>query len=400
MRQARPIEHPDPLGDAGDAVRAGGAATAAPGTDPLVARVPWRDLLLAFAVGRVLVLLGGFGAELLARSRDMEPFRAFAHAATYPDYAAIASSGYALENATAYPLLPGAMWLGAQLGLPLALTAMLVTSGCFLAALPMSWSIGRRYVGDDAALRGTVLLALFPFSWAFGVTSSESLMLVTMLGSVLLALRATPGAWIGAGSLAALCALTRPPAAFLGLVLLAIAIAQLRDGRLRGVRIVAPLAAGLAIPAAVGVFFAYLGDRLGDPLASFHAQADFDRHLALFGAPRALVDSANKVLHGSVGHVLELGATLAAIALLLHFAATAAGRTVERRGWIAFGAASLLLPMSTSVLYEMPRLVLLIPPAFWAAGTLLARPRLRAAVYGICILSLPLFAAREVIGIT
>ena len=52
---------------------------------------------------------------------------------------------------------------------------------------------------------------------------------------------------------------------------------------------------------------------------------------------------------------------------------TAAGSRWELRGWTVFGAASLLLPLATGVLWQMPRFALLVPPVFWMLGALGAR---------------------------
>lgn len=337
----------------------------------------WRPVYIAFALSRLLVLVIGFAAEAAMRIGGVDPerWRPFAFAETYPHYANVATNGYTLENAFNFPLLPGLMAAGGSIGLPLALIAFVLSNVAFLLGLLGIAALGERYVGEEATRRGAVYLALAPFGYWFSVTSTESLMLALLAGSVLLALRATPGAWLGAGALAALATLTRPPGALIGLLLLCIAIGQLRDRRLRLPAIGAALAAGAMVPAAVLAFMAYLHVRTGDALAFLHAQDDFNRHVTLDGPARALGSGLRNTLAGSPGQAIELVATFGAAALVVMFATNAAGRLWELRGWTLFGVASLLLPLATGVLWQMPRFVLLIPPVFWMLGALGARHR-------------------------
>lgn len=337
----------------------------------------WKPVYVAFVASRLLVLAVGFGAEAVMRVGGFDPqrWRPFAFAETYPHYADVATRGYTLDNAFNHPLLPGLMAAGQSLGLPLALTAFVVSNLAFLAGLLAVASLGERYVSSGAARRGAVYLALAPFGYWFSITSTESLLLMLIGGSALLALRATPVGWLGAGALAALAVLTRPPGALVGLLLLCIAIGQLRDRRLRARGVAAALTAGAMVPAALLGFFAYLQARTGDALASLHAQEDFNRELSLDGPVQALGLGIRNALAGSPGQAIEVVATFGAAALLLLYAAGAAGRRWEVRGWTLFGAASLLLPLATGVLWQMPRFALLVPPVFWMLGTLGARHR-------------------------
>lgn len=367
-----------------------------------------RTILLAFALSRLLVLVVGFGAELVARMADIEPFRPFAHAATYVHYADVVARGYvfdgaggAFDNTTQYPLLPAILWLGQAIGIPLPVTVFVTANLCFLVALLLVARIGERYVGPQAARRGVVYLAFVPFAQFFSLASTESFMLLALAGSVLLALRATPASWLAAGGVAAICAVARPPGAFVGIVLLAIAIGQLWRGQLSRRGIAAALAAGAAIPAAVVGFFAYLGARTGDPLASVHAQSQFNREVTLDGPLRALLDGAALAVSGVPGQAIELAATIGAAGLLLWFAASAAGERAEVRGWTAFGIASLALPLASGVLYQMPRFALLVPPLFWAAGALVgARRRLHVAALVVLPMGLAATVVAEVVGVT
>ena len=390
--------------DALPAAPAGGTPTPDPTTGGSRLRAhlrAWKPVYLAFALSRLLVFAVGWGAELAMRVTGASPdtWRPFAFAETYPHYANVATNGYTLENAFNHPVLPAFMAAGDAVGIPMWLAAFVVTNVAFLAGLVGVAVLGERYVGPAAARRGAVYLAIAPFGYWFSVTSTEGLLLACIAGSALLALRGTPLAWLGAGALGAVAVLTRPPGVLLGVLLLCIAIGQLASRRL-GVRgTAAAVAAGAMIPGALLAFFAYLGARTGDPLASMHAQEDFNREMTLDGPFRALASGLQNTLAGSIGQAIELVATFGAAALLVLFVTNAVGRRAEVRGWVLFGAASLLLPLSTGVLWQMPRFALLIPPVFWMLGALGSRPWLHRAVLVLFPVALAVKVAAAVVGV-
>lgn len=361
----------------------------------------WRPVYLAFVLSRVLVIAVGWGAELAMRAFDVDParWRPFAFAETYPHYADVATNGYTLDNAYNHPLLPSLMAGGDAIGVPMWLAAFVITNAAFLAGLVGIAVLGERYVGHAAATRGAVYLALAPFAYWFSVTSTEGLLLVLVAGCALLAVRATPAAWLGAGALGALAVMARPPGALVGILLLCIAIGQLRARRLALSGVASAMAAGAMIPLALVGFFVYLRERTGDALASLHAQEDFNRELSLAGPFRALESGFRNTLAGSPGQAIELVATFGAAALLVLFATRAAGDRWEIRGWTLFGAASLLLPLATGVLWQMPRFALLIPPVFWMLGVLGAYRRLHVAILVLFPLALVVKVAAAVVGV-
>jgi hypothetical protein len=392
LAPARPVAVPDPSPQ-----RRGGRSW-------LRAHVrEWRSVYLAFAFSRVLVFVVGWGAELAMRVLDRDPatWRPFGFAETYPHYADVATHGYTLDNAVNFPLMPAAMAAGDAVGLPMWLAAFVITNAAFLVGLVGFAVVGERYVGISATRRAATYLALAPFAYWFSVTSTEGLLLGLVAGSALLALRATPAGWLGAGVLAALATLTRPPGAFIGLVLLGILFAQLKARRLGWREVTAALVAGAMIPAALVAFMAYLDRRTGDALAFLHGQDQFNRHVTADGPARA-IGSALKLTFGShsVGQAIELVATFGAAALLVLYATNAAGRRWEVRGWTAFGAASLLLPLATGVLWQMPRFALLVPPVFWMLGAFGARHRrLHVAVLVLFPVALAVKVAAAVVGV-
>jgi hypothetical protein len=199
--------------------------------------------------------------------------------------------------------------------------------------------------------------------------------------------------------LAAAAALTRPPGALIGIVLLAIALGQLHRRALRPAGITAALIAGALIPAAVFGFFWYLKSTTGDMLAALHAQDQFNRSVTLDGPIQALASASRLTAGGSVGQALELIATFGAAAMLVWFITQAAGRRSEVRGWFAFGVASLMLPLATGVLWQMPRFALLVPPVLWALGALGARRWLHIALLALFPLGLAIKVSTTVVGV-
>jgi hypothetical protein len=153
------------------------------------------------------------------------------------------------------------------------------------------------------------------------------------------------------------------------------------------------------LPLALVAFFAYLEQRTGDAFASLHAQEDFNREMTIDGPIKALGSGMRNTLGGSPGQAIELVATFGAAALLVLFAAHAAGRRWEVRGWTLFGAASLLLPLATGVLWQMPRFALLIPPVFWMLGALGERRWLHRAVLVLFPVALMVKVAAAVVGV-
>jgi hypothetical protein len=362
----------------------------------------WRPVYVAFVLSRVLVFAVGFGAELFERLRgaDAANWRPFAHAETYPHYLDVVTHGYTAANAYDYPLLPAIMAGGQAIGIPGAVAALVVSNVCFLLGLVGFAIIGERYVGQPAAIRGAIYLAIAPFAYWFSIASTESLLLACVAGAVLLALRGTSRSWLAAGGLAAAAALTRPPGALLGLVLLAIAVDQVVSGRLRGRRILAALAGGAMIPAAIAGFFLYLRHRTGDALAAVHAQDQFNRHVSARGPIDAFHSAVQNTLGGSPGQAVELVATLASAAALAWFLAAAAGRRWEVRGWTLFGIASLLLPLATGVMWQMPRFALLIPPVFWMLGALGSKQRwLDRSLVVVFPVALAVWVVSAVVGV-
>lgn len=362
----------------------------------------WGDVVLVAVASRVVVWLVGWGTELAQRltHADRRTWRPFAFAETYPHYHDVAVHGYTSSNAVNFPLLPAIMSGAHAVGIPYWLSAFVVSNVAFVAGLVGMAMLGARFVGDRASRRAAIYLAIAPFAYWFSVTSTESLLLVLVVGAALLAMRATPAAWLGAGVLAALATVTRPPGALVGLLLACLAIDQMRHGSLSRRGVAAAAAAGAMIPAALAAFCLYLNVRVGDPLAWLHAQDQYNRHTTLDGPVRAIGSALRMVIEShSIGQAIELAATFGAAAMLVMFAARAAGRRWEIRGWVVFGAASLLMPLATGVMWQMPRFALLVPPVFWMLGSLGERTWLHRAVLVLFPLALIVKTVTAVAGV-
>jgi hypothetical protein len=292
------------------------------------------------------------------------------------------------------------MWVLGKVGLPLDVAALLIVNFAFVVGIVGFAMLGSRYVGKDAAMRGAVYLAIFPTAHFFSLASTESLMLAGMVVATMLALRGTSGSWLAAGVAAMVCTLSRPPGMLIGIVLLFIAVGQLRAGTLRGRRIGAALAAGAAIPVAIFAFFAYLNGRTGDFLAALHAQKDYGRSMTLDGPIRAVTSALDAVRGGSFGEGFELVAAVVIAASIVAFAMKAVGNRWEVRGWTLFAAASLLMPMATGLVWQMPRFALVIPPLFWMLGVLGRRQWLHMAALILLPMALAVKVVFEVVGVT
>jgi hypothetical protein len=333
--------------------------------------IAWWPVWVAFTVSRVGVLVVGTLTYHAAQNRGIEHLVPLPRTGAFVRLASIVTNGYHPQNVSEYPLLPGLMSFLKSIGIPLPLGALLISHVAFLIGLLGFAMLGERYVGRPAAIRAATYLTVFPTAYFFSIGSTESVTFAALTAAALLALRGTWQSWLAAGCAAALCALSRPQGALVAVILLAIAISQLRRDRLAKPAVGAALAAIMAVPAAIFGFFLYLEQRTGDFFAVVHAQEDFGRKpISLANVPRAIGSAINGVGEGILGEAFDLAAAVAVAAAALVFASRALGDRWEVWGWVAFASASLLVPLATGVVWQMPRFVLLIPPLFWILGVI------------------------------
>lgn len=190
-----------------------------------------------------------------------------------------------------------------------AVAGILIANLCFIVAVALFARMSARVLSGHTAIYPVMLLCLMPFSFFLNAAYSESLFLVVVLSSLLLALE---GKWVGAGVVGALASVTR-------LAGLALAPALLwgawKDG-VRGWRLVAT---GLLPFAGFAAFSAFTASEHDDPFAYFKAQqhwGGWDEHVRFYA--ELFVRSPREVLQGDPRHlVIALNLLLAVIFLCL-----------------------------------------------------------------------------------
>lgn len=218
---------------------------------------------LAFLLGTALTLLWAPRTGELVPPGAWDPFTDLVFG-TFGQWDArwflqIARNGYSPTSAAFFPLYPAllaALGSSVVLGTLLSLVAAGVGAWCV-------FEIARPRFGDDVARDGVLVLALFPTAFVFTALYSDGLFLACSAAAFLAADRGRP---VLAGVAGGLAVATR----ILGIALLPALAYLLWPRRTRESLRLAPL---LLLPAAVGVYAAYLDRELGDPWAFSRAQA-------------------------------------------------------------------------------------------------------------------------------
>ena len=319
----------------------------------------------------------------------------------------VAQDGYIDQNSTtaffpAYPMtVRAAGWLS---GGHYLVAGVIVSLLACCAAFVVLYELARDLVGEEAARRTIVYLAVFPAAFFLGAVYSESLYLLLTAAAFL---AATRGRWWWAGIAAGLAMLTRPT----GVVLLP-ALALLALGSPRPIRAWGGLAISVPIAA---VWPAWLWATFGHPFAFLGAERQaWQRHLSpagpFGGAWKGLEAAWHAILQIFAGGNRFPGTDDATQAAGLNLEALAAaifvivlGVLAWRRLGAAYGVfvlASIALPLSSPAenypLLSMPRFALGVFPIFIALGATASRPRVTAALVGIFALLLGLDVARWV----
>jgi Gpi18-like mannosyltransferase len=283
----------------------------------------------------------------------------------------IADGGYGLEDGSAaffplYPLLIRAIsWvLG---GRPFA-AATLISNAAFLAALVVTYVLTARELGERRARTTVILLCFFPTSYFFLMPYSESLFLLLAVTAFWGARR---GRWALAGVAAGLAALTRS----IGIILLpALAVEAIERRSRQG----GPAWPGLLAAAGAGVgtfvYLAWWQLESGDWLTPITRQQNWQRE---FSWPWATLWNGSRVAFRYVGDVnggywlIDWLIVVPVLALAVY----AIGRIPTST--VVYLWAGLLIPLTFVFpgrpLMSMPRFVLTLFPAFWAAAVLVDR---------------------------
>jgi 4-amino-4-deoxy-L-arabinose transferase-like glycosyltransferase len=319
----------------------------------------------------------------------------------------IARDGYTSASSTtaffpAYPLLvrAGGFLLGGHYVVAGVVVSLLAAASAFV----LLYELARDLVGDEAATRGLVCLALFPTAFFLGAVYSESLYLLLTVAAFLAAVRRR---WALSGVVTGLAILTRPS----GLILLpALAVLVWREPHrsraLGGLALALPIAA---------VWPAWLAATFGRPFAFVTAERnEWHRHLSSAGplggiwkgldagwtAVLQLVAGGNRF--PQVDDVVQ-AATLNLEAIVATAFVIILGVVAWRRLGAAYGvfvlgsvALPLASPATTYPLLSMPRFVLGVFPVFIALGAVTARLRSYTIVIAVFAMLLGLDIARWV----
>jgi hypothetical protein len=319
----------------------------------------------------------------------------------------IAEHGYSDPSFTP-AFAPGYPWLVGALGRLLAghyvLAGVLVSLAACAASFVLLHRLAAERLGEEAASRAVLYLALFPTAVFLGAVYSESLYLALSIGAFLAAER---GRLPLAAGLAGLAGLTRIAGVAL-LPALVVFAWRSRDRR----RALASLALA---PALWLVYPLVLWLEIGKPFAFLDAQEEgWQRHLSPFGPLAGIWDGLAAGLHGAYELVAgsshyasfadtsplrAAGLDLQQLAFLLLFAGLTA--VAWRRLGTPYGlyaAAALALPLASPAddypLLSMPRFGLAIFPLFLALATLGTRPRAHALIVGASAMLLGLATAQ------
>lgn len=335
----------------------------------------------------------------------------------------IAADGYPAHpfSPAFFPLYPLLVRAAAVLtGGNYVIAGLLVSLGCYAAAMVVLFRLARELLGPRAALWTVVFISVFPTALFFQAVYSESLFLLLTLLAISWA---RGGRWAPACAAGMLATLTRSTGLLL-LVPLAVLWWEQRRGlpvRLPGGPArasgpgPAPLAAAgdapgagtalparrpsaasaawlLLVPAGLGLYMAYLELQFRDPLIFSLVQGNWGRR---FGVPLATVWSGatdfaaalwSFVAHGlgnvlvhtssgglnsdSVANVLEFLALVAAVlALVACWRRLPAAYTLFALAALLF---PLLYPATERPLSSLPRFVVVIFPLFMGAAAVLS----------------------------
>jgi hypothetical protein len=288
----------------------------------------------------------------------------------------IADSGYRLDDGSAafFPLFPLAVRAVSFVlgGHPFA-AGMLVSNAAFLGALTVTYRLTSMELDRDRARTAVVLLAFFPTSFFFLMPYSESLFLLLAVTAFWEARR---GRWALAGVAGALAALTRSVGIVLAPALAVEALHRRAEGR-------GPAWPGLLASAATGagtlVYLGWWELRASDWLAPLNRQQDWQRELSW---PWATVWDGTRAAFRYLGDANGGYWLIDWLVVVPVLAAAVYAATRFRPSYGVYLWGGLLVPLTfvfpDRPLMSMPRFVLPLFPALWAAAELAGSERLRA----------------------
>ncbi len=349
--------------------------------------------LIAFLISRLIIVL----AIHLPTAAGIRVYIDFGVEASQPPlvrpwarwdavwYARVAADGYRYtpdsldqaENSTAFfPLLPLSMAFAAPIFGGAMTAGLVISNGCFLAALILLYRWARTRLNATAAVYLVWLLALFPTSFYFSAPYTESLFLLLTVIAVMAAERR---AWWIAGIAAALASATRAQGVLIGIVIVW-EFGRAHDWKVASIARDVRWLALMLIPLGLFAYMLYLHVTFGDAFAFSAAQRAWGRQVV--GPVAAILTTLTTV---NAPHRLPYFGVLEVI---FFFAALVLIVPLWRRlgaGYALYTLATLLL-LSLAWLEGQFRFVLVLFPVFaliawWTSS----RPRVFRLIVAVCI---------------
>jgi hypothetical protein len=374
-----------------------------------------RVVLTAWVLSRAIVLLAALVTSLLAGApalgADPSAPDALAVLGGWDAvwYLDVARDGYAHDvgqvgreytDLAFFPLLPGVMALGDELGLNPFAVGVVVSSLALLAALAAARALTRARIGPREADRTVWILALAPPALVASMPYTEGLVLALAAGGALAAVR---GRWALAGVAAAGAALARPPGLLVALLVALLALAGPTGSRRgpgpgRAARLALAVVPSLV---ALGAYLAWLQVNRGSWTLPFAAQEAWE------GAP--LVGFLDGVHNDVTRHWLPLlrgepsyglTASVRDLAFGLLYAALLALLWRDEGGlrspWVLYSLAALLVPFTTFGTASLARYGLMAFPLAWPLARRLRGRHARAWAVAACVLTVLMVAQLEI----
>lgn len=372
---------------------------------PVVTRADWRRALRYSALVYLGVRLGLFLVGLLSTALlpVREPVDVPGWPATSPSsswhhvftawerhdalwFLRIAAEGYRVDDGSAaffplYPLLSRVV--GGAFGGAWLLGAYVVANVALVVALTVLYRLTELELSEAAARRTVLYLAVFPTAFFLYAPYTESLFLALVVGCLYAARRQ---AWLLAGYLGALAALTRSTGLLLVLPLAVEALLQLRASggplRPRLLRLAGALTASASVALGTGAYLLYWERLSGEALRPLEVQgATWSRERAWPWETLAAGAREGVAYFGGYPggyHTVDL------VLVLLALAAGVWVALRVRATYAVWVWASLLFPLTLAFggrpFLSMPRFVVVVFPLFWALAALSARWRVHDAV--------------------
>ena len=355
-----------------------------------------RLILLRFAVTR-LVLFGVASAALIQLPVDPIESQTF-HLPTQPHpvleawarydacwFLTIAQHGYRDPiaggedmRAAFFPLFPSMVaGLTPVVRHPM-IAGLLISNACYLLFILLLWMLVERDWGERVAHAAVWTYLLFPSAFFLSGVYSESVLLVTTTGALLMARRAR---WLAAGLLVALATLTRP----LGIVAIVPVLAEYTAWRRSGTPDAPPRLASVIAPvaAAAAAYVVLAWIVFGSPLAVVDMQASVRGGFSAPWQPFVDMWRSGPRLHTFNNSMIDAVLALAALASLPVLFATLP------LGYACYALVVILVPVSQSLM-SFNRLLLPSFPHAILLARAMDRPWVASTLY-------PLFSVGQAV---